>query len=618
MYINDLNIGTRLGIAFAAVLLITAAIAGVGVSRLDTIKAANEKIAGVYLDRSTHAENWHEAIMLNWVRASASLKTSDAAYIAALEADMAVTSQLATELQKKLEALAESDGEKALLAEAEKARAVYVAARAKLLERKKTGEEVFALVDIELRPLADQYVASLAKVEEHSHQSLVDFKSDTIRAAGTSQWVLGIGALVSLVLGAVLAAWTTRSLVRPLSQAAFVADEIARGNLAVTIQPQGRDEVARLLHALLEMQRTLARIVGEVRSGSESVATAATEISQGNHDLSARTEQQASALQETAASMEQLSTTVRRNADNARMANQLAVSASTVAEQGGAVVGQVVSTMKGIQDSSGKIADIIGVIDGIAFQTNILALNAAVEAARAGEQGRGFAVVASEVRNLAGRSAEAAKQIKALISDSVQRVGAGSALVDQAGATMVEVVGSIKRVTDLMGEISVASGEQSKGVAQVGQAVTQMDQATQQNAALVEEMAAAASSLSHQAQELVGSVSFFRLAVGGGGGELSPASWSAAAQSLQGSALHPHFAAAGIAGAGHGAGSFTSAKFEQPLAWKSRPSMALAASAHSATTRRAAPATHGAPRGQAKATLTAPATADTDTEWESF
>jgi methyl-accepting chemotaxis protein len=259
------------------------------------------------------------------------------------------------------------------------------------------------------------------------------------------------------------------------------------------------------------MKVNLARIVGHVREGSESVSTASSEIAEGNHDLSARTESQANALQQTASSMEQLSATVSRNADNARLANQLAQSASSVAVHGGDVVAQVVGTMKGINDSSRMIADIISVIDGIAFQTNILALNAAVEAARAGEQGRGFAVVASEVRSLAGRSADAAKEIKTLINDSVMRVEQGTAQVDLAGSTMTEVVSSIRRVTELMGEISAASSEQSTGVALIGDAVTQMDQATQQNAALVEEMAAAASSLKAQAQDLVRTVAVFRL-----------------------------------------------------------------------------------------------------------
>jgi methyl-accepting chemotaxis protein len=259
------------------------------------------------------------------------------------------------------------------------------------------------------------------------------------------------------------------------------------------------------------MTQSLVSVVSNVRQGSEGVATASAEIAQGNNDLSARTEQQASALEQTAASMEELGSTVRQNADSARTANQLAVSASTIAVEGGNVVGQVVETMRDINTSSRKISDIIQVIDGIAFQTNILALNAAVEAARAGEQGRGFAVVASEVRSLAGRSADAAKEIKSLIVASVERVEHGTALVDRAGTTMTEVVNSIKRVTDIVGEISAASNEQALGVAQVGEAVTQMDQTTQQNAALVEEMAAAASSLKSQAQELVQTVAVFQL-----------------------------------------------------------------------------------------------------------
>ncbi|HRI18154.1 MAG TPA: methyl-accepting chemotaxis protein, partial [Burkholderiaceae bacterium] len=266
-----------------------------------------------------------------------------------------------------------------------------------------------------------------------------------------------------------------------------------------------------LMARLSDMQRGLAQAVTSVRRGSESVATSSSEIAHGNQDLSRRTEQQAAALEETSASMEQLGATVKQNADNARQANQLALGASAVAVKGGEVVGQVVATMKGINDSSKKIADIISVIDSIAFQTNILALNAAVEAARAGEQGRGFAVVASEVRNLAQRSADAAKEIKTLISVSVQRVEQGTGLVDQAGETMNEIVTAIKRVTDIMGEISSASLEQSAGVAQVGEAITQMDQATQQNAALVEQSAAAAENLKAQAQQLVAAVAVFKL-----------------------------------------------------------------------------------------------------------
>jgi len=322
-----------------------------------------------------------------------------------------------------------------------------------------------------------------------------------------------IAASAISIMLSILAGWlVTRSITRQLggepSAAANVAQAVAAGNLTSVVELRAGDTDS-LMAQLKIMQDGLVTVVSGVRTGSESLSLASAEIAQGNQDLSSRTESQASALQETAASMEQLSSTVKQNADSARQANQLAMNASSVATKGGDVVAQVVTTMKGINDSSRRISDIISVIDGIAFQTNILALNAAVEAARAGEQGRGFAVVATEVRSLAGRSAEAAKQIKTLISASVEQVEAGTTLVDEAGTTMGEVVTAVKRVTDLMSEISAASTEQSAGVTQIGEAVMQMDQVTQQNAALVEEMAAAASSLKLQAHELVQSVAAF-------------------------------------------------------------------------------------------------------------
>jgi methyl-accepting chemotaxis protein-1 (serine sensor receptor) len=323
---------------------------------------------------------------------------------------------------------------------------------------------------------------------------------------------ISIAAIVTGVFFAMIFGYfLIKGISNSLAQAITETETIAQGNLSRTITVTGKHEISHLMKSLASMQAALSEVVLHVRHGSDGVATASAEIAQGNQDLSSRTESQASAIEETAASMEELSATVKQNADSARAANQLALSASAIASKGGEVVGQMVSTMSEIDGSSRKIADIISVIDGIAFQTNILALNAAVEAARAGEQGRGFAVVASEVRSLAGRSAEAAKEIKSLIGASVEKVEQGTILADQTGATMGEVVASIKRVVDLMGEISTASTEQSQGVSQVGEAITQMDQVTQQNAALVEEMAAAASSLKGQAAELVRAVSIFKL-----------------------------------------------------------------------------------------------------------
>jgi methyl-accepting chemotaxis protein len=318
-------------------------------------------------------------------------------------------------------------------------------------------------------------------------------------------------ASIAAMLGSIL---LSHQIAAALQQAVRLAQQVAQGDLSSRIEGRGNDEIADLMHALGSMQTQLAALVTRVRQGSESLAQASAEIAQGNNDLSARTEQQAAALEQTASSMDELGSAVRQSADHAHQANQLATSASAIALRGGEVVGQVVQTMKGINDSSRRIADIISVIDGIAFQTNILALNAAVEAARAGEQGRGFAVVASEVRALAGRSAEAAKEIKNLIGTSVERVEVGSNLVDQAGATMSEVVGAIQRVSDIVAAISSAGAEQSSGVAQVGQAINQIDHVTQQNAALVEEMAAAAGSLRNQAGDLVHAVSVFKLQAG--------------------------------------------------------------------------------------------------------
>jgi methyl-accepting chemotaxis protein len=391
-------------------------------------------------------------------------------------------------------------------------------------------------------------------------------------------------ALVSLVLSLKMRTTLRDELGGDPADARVALAAVAKGDLTIVMANSGGPD--SLMGVMADMDQSLKKLVTEVRDAAAGIAIASSEIAQGNNDLSARTESEASALQQTSASMEQLSAAVKQNADSARQANQLAQSASTVAVQGGEVVAKVVDTMKGINEASRKISDIISVIDGIAFQTNILALNAAVEAARAGEQGRGFAVVASEVRNLAGRSAEAAKEIKALISASVARVEQGTSLVDQAGSTMSEVVSSIRQVTDIMGQISTASDEQSLGVSQVGEAVTQMDQVTQQNAALVEEMAAAAGSLKSQAQELVQTVSVFKLGTSSDSGM---------------PAFHPTPIAK----------TTKSAHFSKPALHAARPARAMTAQrAPTLAKRTAAPLPAPKPPP--------PATDNNDADWETF
>ena len=341
-----------------------------------------------------------------------------------------------------------------------------------------------------------------------------ELQAQSVRLLKIAEVAAGVLMVVGVVLALLCWMFIRRNVLAPLDEAGALLETVAQGDLTTRIEVRSTNEIGRLMGAARTMQEGLARMVTQVRQGVEEIHTGSREIALGNGDLSGRTEQQAASLEETAASMEQLSSTVKQNADSARQANQLAASSMAVAQRGGAAVGEVVATMQAISDSSRRIADIVTVIDGIAFQTNILALNAAVEAARAGEQGRGFAVVASEVRALAQRSASAAKEIKGLIDESVGKVGAGSTQVERAGATMQEIVASVQRVTDIMGEISAASIEQSSGIDQVNQAVVQMDQATQQNAALVEESAAAASSLEEQAKRLREAVSQFRVAAG--------------------------------------------------------------------------------------------------------
>jgi methyl-accepting chemotaxis protein len=510
-----MKLSLKLPLAFAVSLLLLLAAALFGISRLnhalDTYQTTvaqsfdNERLASDMLSEfKVQVQEWKNVL----------LRGKDPAKLTQHWAEFEKREKAINEQAQKLLALLPSGEERERVEQFSQSHLRMGIAYRKGFEAFKAaghdpqvGDQSVAGMDREPSQLIDQAGDLIAKTSSQV----------ATRAATAAQRATTISLVVMLVvcaLGIAGAVAFSRSVVNPLDNAVRVSQAVASGDLTMAKPIEGKDEIALLLNALHTMQTSLSRVVSNVRNNAHSVASASTEIAQGNNDLSARTEQQASALEETSASMEELNSTVQANADNARQANQLAVSASSVAVQGGDVVAEVVATMKGINDSSKKIADIIGVIDGIAFQTNILALNAAVEAARAGDQGRGFAVVASEVRGLAQRSAEAAKEIKGLIHASVERVEQGTMLVDKAGATMTEVVASIRRVTDIVGEISAASTEQSLGVAQVGEAITQMDQATQQNAALVEQSAAAADSLNVQAQQLVDAVAVFRLSQG--------------------------------------------------------------------------------------------------------
>jgi len=510
---KNLKIGTRLGIGFAVILVLMAVMTVVSIWRLQDVGAATETMTAELLVKERLASEWLRYTTANGVRTFALAKSTDPDVENFFLEQIKGTSGRISEIQKKLDEMVFSEGGKTRLAKARTARDAYVHERDTALKLKADGQlaDSLQIIDTKMVPALDAYAAAIEDIANYQKQ-LIDTAASNVRADYHSgRTVLVVVGIVAIALGALLAWLLAGSITRPLRQAVGFADKISAGDLGQTIEVHSKDETGQLLQALKDMNGSLARVVGQVRSGTDTIATASSQIAAGNQDLSSRTEEQASSLEETASSMEELTSTVKQNADNARQANQLAVSASSVAEKGGAVVAQVVDTMGSINASSKKIVDIIGVIDGIAFQTNILALNAAVEAARAGEQGRGFAVVASEVRNLAQRSAAAAKEIKTLIDDSVGKVETGAELVNQAGATMQEIVDSVKRVTDIMAEITAASAEQTDGIEQVNQAISQMDQVTQQNAALVEEAAAASEAMQEQARQLAEVVGMFRL-----------------------------------------------------------------------------------------------------------
>ncbi|MBD8563940.1 HAMP domain-containing protein [Oxalobacteraceae sp. CFBP 8763] len=517
MNIKDLKIGTRLGATLAIIVGLMALMAGSALWQLFQISNAKTEMSDAS-EKFMLATEWRQGVAVNRVSTIARFKSTSPADETYHEKEMKAVTANVSKVQDQLESLIKSDEGKALIAAVATRRTAYIDARNAAYKLKRElgpdNPQVPAYFEQKVMPEMLAYTESVNKVAAFQ-QMLFKNANDHIEALDQSaRRSLIVLSLIALVLSIVLGMLLARSITAPLRRAVVLARQVAAGDLSTDIRAGSRDEVGDLLEALDTMSKSLRKTVTEVRAGTENIVTASRQIASGNMDLSARTEQQAGSLEETASSMEELTSTVRQNADNAREANVLAKNASQIASHGGDVVSQVVSTMASINASSKKIGDIIAVIDGIAFQTNILALNAAVEAARAGEQGRGFAVVASEVRNLAQRSAAAAKEIRGLIIDSVTKVDAGGRLVDEAGKTMQEIVQGIGRVTDIMSEIASASAEQTTGIEQVNEAITQMDGVTQQNAALVEEAAAAASALQEQATTLAQLVSVFNLGHG--------------------------------------------------------------------------------------------------------
>ncbi|MDQ1830357.1 methyl-accepting chemotaxis protein [Massilia scottii] len=525
MKIANLKIGVRLGAGFGLVLLLMGTLVATGITLLNSAGASTALMVDHEWVKAEAANEINVGTRANARRTLELFIVTDPAQLANIRQRIDANKKLISTALATLEKLIDSRDGRELLARVMRERAVYVASYSRVDKLITEGkhDEASTLMRSETLPALDALqtsITTLAAMQKRLAEAASAAVLDSIADARTL--MLWQGAL-ALLIGVVAAWWITRSITRPINDAVKVARTVAAGDLSAHIAPGSSSETGQLLHALGDMNAGLRNIVSQVRSGTDAIATASSQIASGNFDLSTRTEQQASSLEETASSMEQLTSTVKQNADNARQANQLAISASHVAVQGGSVVAQVVDTMGSINESSRKIVDIISVIEGIAFQTNILALNAAVEAARAGEQGRGFAVVASEVRNLAQRSAAAAKEIKMLIDDSVDKVAQGSELVDRAGSTMQAIVTSIKSVADMMGEITAASVEQTAGIEQINRAITQMDEVTQQNAALVEQAAAAAGALQDQAGTLAGVVSVFKLPAGVAEGRTKPA-----------------------------------------------------------------------------------------------
>ncbi len=510
---SNFRISVRLAIGFAIVLLLSIVSTSYSLINARNAAEATRRMTEQPLIKERLVSDWYVYTYSAIARTALIARSTDETLSTTFAKPIADSVTKAAELVKQVEPLLSSDEEKVMMKAIVAERAKYQAAKVEVMNAKKAGdaEASARIFNDAFMPAADSYSSKLKAFVALQRKSIDDIALALDAASARAFNLLVLLGVLVVLIGATFAYLISRSITRPLQAAVNVAETVANGDLTTTFATAPHDEIGDLMRALKAMNDSLFKVVSEVQTGTRSIATASNEIAAGNLDLSARTEQQASSLEETAASMEELTSTVRQNADNAHQANQLALAASGVAAKGGDIVGKVVDTMGSIDASSRKIVDIIGVIDGIAFQTNILALNAAVEAARAGEQGRGFAVVASEVRSLAQRSASAAKEIKDLIGDSVGQVNIGTKLVQEAGTTMREVVDSVARVNDIMSEITSASQEQRIGIDQVNEAIAQMDQVTQQNAALVEEAAAAAASLREQADALADVAGGFKL-----------------------------------------------------------------------------------------------------------
>jgi methyl-accepting chemotaxis protein len=509
---KNMKIGYRLSLGFAAIVALLVVIAFIGINRLSVLDAGTELIVKDRVVKVAMTTTMDKQINLIARSFRNVVLLSDQDQVKKEIDRIQGARNRISETMDQFDKIISTEKGKKLLNEMKIVRTSYIGLTNRFLKLVDEGkrEDATKMLFNEIRPVQQAYFDSLNTFEAFLIDLMNKSAAEAEESYKSARMIMLALTAGGVFIAGLIAFLTTRSITRPINEAVHIAETVASGDLTAQIEVNSKDETGQLMQALKHMNDSLIKIVGEVRTGTHTIATASAQIAAGNQDLSSRTEEQASSLEETASSMEELTSTVKQNADNARQANQLAITASGVAVKGGNVVSQVVTTMDAINTSSKKIVDIISVIDGIAFQTNILALNAAVEAARAGEQGRGFAVVATEVRSLAQRSASAAREIKGLIDDSVSKVGEGSRLVGEAGTTMDEVVTSIQRVTDIMSEITAASQEQSAGIEQVNQAVAQMDTVTQQNAALVEEAAAAAESLQDQAKNLVQVVGVFR------------------------------------------------------------------------------------------------------------